>query len=95
LWLQIIQQIRDAPVLFSLLWQSLTITAVLRLAVVAKMGLLVLGSLLYVLSPLDIVPEAVFGVFGYIDDIIVALYVYVFVASFVRSALLQAQAALE
>ena len=29
---------------------------------------LVLGTLLYVVSPLDIIPEAVFGIFGFMDD---------------------------
>lgn len=31
---------------------------------------MILGLVLYVLSPLDIIPEAVFGVIGLIDDIL-------------------------
>ena len=35
-----------------------------------------LGSMfLYVLSPLDIMPEAFFGILGYIDDFLIALII--------------------
>ena len=33
-----------------------------------------LAALLYVLSPVDIIPEAVFGVFGIVDDAMVATW---------------------
>lgn len=34
---------------------------------------MMIGAALYVLSPLDLIPEAVFGVFGLMDDALVIL----------------------
>ncbi|CAM6085960.1 unnamed protein product [Calypogeia fissa] len=34
---------------------------------------MMIGAALYVLSPLDLIPEAVFGVFGFLDDAVVIL----------------------
>ena len=38
-----------------------------------RMILLILGGVVYLLIPFDIVPEVVFGVFGLLDDLIVVL----------------------
>ena len=35
----------------------------------------------YFLSPLDIIPEVIFGVFGMVDDILVGLYVIIAISS--------------
>jgi RING finger protein 170 len=35
----------------------------------------------YTLSPVDLIPEFVFGIFGFIDDIIVVLYIFVAISS--------------
>ncbi|KAL3681831.1 hypothetical protein R1sor_024787 [Riccia sorocarpa] len=42
---------------------------------------LMIGAALYILSPLDLIPEAIFGVFGYIDDALVMLLAVMFYLS--------------
>ncbi|KAL2619999.1 hypothetical protein R1flu_000207 [Riccia fluitans] len=42
---------------------------------------LLIGAALYILSPLDLIPEAIFGVFGYIDDALVMLLAFMFYLS--------------
>lgn len=39
----------------------------------ARDWVMLVGAALYVLSPLDLIPEAVFGVFGLVDDMLVIL----------------------
>jgi RING finger protein 170 len=42
-----------------------------------------LGTLLYVLSPLDLLPEAIFGLVGLVDDVVVACcFLLVFVGAY-------------
>ena len=49
----------------------------------------VLGGFLYVISPFDIIPEAVFGIVGLIDDLVLVIGVLVLVTSGFRNILLQ------
>ena len=42
--------------------------------------LVMLAAVAYFLSPFDLIPEMVFGIFGYIDDIIAVFFVLVHVA---------------
>jgi len=36
---------------------------------------------IYVLSPLDLIPEFIFGIFGIIDDLIVGIYVVIAIST--------------
>ncbi|OAE26762.1 hypothetical protein AXG93_1129s1110 [Marchantia polymorpha subsp. ruderalis] len=42
---------------------------------------LMIGAALYILSPLDLIPEAIFGVFGLVDDALVMLLAVMFYLS--------------
>ena len=52
----------------------------------------VIGSLLYVFSPFDLLPELVFGVLGYVDDALILVAVSVVVAGLYRAFTMQRQA---
>jgi len=43
-----------------------------------------LFALLYLISPLDILPEAVFGFFGLLDDVFVVLLVTIYISIIYR-----------
>lgn len=45
-------------------------------------------SAIYVLSPVDILPENVLGLFGFFDDFLVLLIVFLHLAAVYRSLLL-------
>ena len=51
------------------------------------------GTLLYVFSPFDLLPELVFGVLGLVDDALIIVAVCVFAAGIYRTATLGRQAA--
>ncbi len=59
-----------APDLFHLLWKLSTDP---RIAAPEKIKLL--AAIAYFISPLDLMPEILFGPFGFIDDIAVAAFV--------------------
>ena len=65
------EHIRDLPVLlrhlWSFIWTGEGLTWLFRLRIYT------LGAMagVYLLSPFDIVPEAVFGIIGILDDIII------------------------
>lgn len=70
--LQVWAQLLDVPTLIRRAFHDV---ATGRLVVVSaiglRLGLAMLAAFLYLLSPLDIVPEAVFGVLGLLDDVAV------------------------
>lgn len=54
------------------------VTVVIR----ARIAMLLLSAMLYTLSPFDLVPEAVFGLFGLVDDaVVVVLIAYALAAT--------------
>ena len=53
-----------------------------------KILLLQLTVVLYLCSPVDLIPEAVFGVLGLIDDLVVAILVAYTIAGVWRAHLL-------
>lgn len=44
----------------------------------------VLAAIMYLISPLDMIPEAVFGIFGLIDDIVVVVLLAIYVTIIYR-----------
>ncbi|KAK9162098.1 hypothetical protein Syun_003000 [Stephania yunnanensis] len=48
----------------------------------------ILVSVIYVLSPIDIIPEGVLGFIGFVDDILVALFFFLHIAAIYRAVLL-------
>ncbi|GKV09150.1 hypothetical protein SLEP1_g20694 [Rubroshorea leprosula] len=44
-------------------------------------------SVAYVLSPIDIIPEAILGIVGFLDDILIVLLCFLHVAALYRSVL--------
>lgn len=90
------QMIRDAPYLLRRFWHEVSDLHNLRrnmLWLKLLRVVVVLASIVvYVLSPFDLVPEAVFGVLGLLDDVAVCCVFLVVAASVYRRILLEREA---
>ncbi|XP_078488684.1 E3 ubiquitin-protein ligase RNF170 [Ciona intestinalis] len=74
----------DLPALLRHLWREFFSVGGLVMMFRARIFLCFVAVLLYVLSPLDILPEAVLGVIGFIDDFFIFLLVLVYVTIIYR-----------
>lgn len=88
---QLWTQLRDTP---TILRQLVRRYSSLQIAMVSfsslRMLVMALSAAAYVLSPLDLVPEAIFGVFGLIDDVLIAALAALSVAALARTQILNA-----
>ena len=67
-------------------------SSLVRLLFRSHFALSVVGSLLYVFSPFDLLPELVFGVLGYVDDALILVAASVVLAGLYRAFTVQRQA---
>ncbi|ERN18198.1 E3 ubiquitin-protein ligase RNF170 [Amborella trichopoda] len=85
----LLQRIRDMPLLIRrLLRELMDPQRSLPLVFRARIFISMFVSVLYVLSPIDILPEAILGVIGLLDDALIVLVVLLHLAAMYRSALL-------
>ena len=75
LFLQLLQYISDMPVIAGHVWRLLFTMQGIVLLCRLHILLLLLLLILYLLSPLDLIPEALFGVLGLLDDFIILVSV--------------------
>lgn len=81
---QLMHHIYDVPMLLWHMWRALF---TLRGLVLLRLTLLLSFLLLYTLSPLDILPEAAFGLLGLLDDLLVILIVLLTISMVYRAHL--------
>jgi len=82
----------DTPVLLRRLWREITTGGALRVVFQYRNLGLIIGAVLYLISPFDIIPEAVFGLVGLLDDLIVLMVVLILLAHFYRTTMLRRRA---
>jgi RING finger protein 170 len=80
----VMDMVRDAPLLLRRLWHDLSPGVVLSMLCKFRFMWFMLLTVLYLLSPIDLIPEAVFGVVGLVDDAIVFCMALVICASAYR-----------
>ncbi|XXG88247.1 hypothetical protein AAC387_Pa12g0483 [Persea americana] len=85
----LIQRLRDVPFLIRRLIRDLmdpqrSLPLVFRVRMIFAMVL----STVYVLSPIDILPEGVLGIVGLLDDLLIVLIVFLHLSAIYRSVLL-------
>ena len=78
--LQLLQYLYDTPVILGHVWRLLFTAEGVVLPCRLHILLLLLLVVLYLFSPLDLIPEAVFGVLGLVDDIIILVAVVAYTA---------------
>ncbi|NP_001088785.1 E3 ubiquitin-protein ligase RNF170 isoform X1 [Xenopus laevis] len=54
-----------------------------------RIVLCLLGALLYLVSPLDIIPEALFGILGFLDDLFVLFLLLIYISIMYREVVTQ------
>ena len=80
----VVEQVRDLPMLLRHLVVYLFSGEGLHLAFQLRVGVLAVVWLVYLLSPLDLLPEAVFGLIGLIDDLVIFLLISMYLTFFFR-----------
>ncbi|CAM9995856.1 unnamed protein product, partial [Phaeothamnion confervicola] len=87
------QTVRDAPILLRYLLSDIVrgdgriFAIMLRRTLVSYQLLQCLLGVLYIVSPVDFLPEAVVGILGYLDDVLVFLFALVYISTLYRVAL--------
>jgi len=84
-----IEIISDTPILLRHLVSEMLSPHGLVIAMRIRFMLAFTIAILYVLSPLDLLPEAVFGLLGLLDDVMVMLIMLVIVTAFYRTMVLR------
>ncbi|XP_031405490.1 E3 ubiquitin-protein ligase RNF170-like isoform X2 [Punica granatum] len=84
----LIQRMQDLPFfLRRLLRELMDPQRSLPLFIRARVYLAMILSAIYILSPVDFIPEAILGIIGYLDDLIILLVCVLHVAALYRSVL--------
>ncbi|VDK66977.1 unnamed protein product, partial [Onchocerca ochengi] len=83
----IIDYIRDLPVLVPYMIRAVISVNGLMYMFRIRVFLCLLGMAIYILSPFDILPEAVFGLLGMVDDIFISFVVLVYATILFRQLL--------
>lgn len=82
----LLDSLRDVPTLVRLAVTDVRTGALLITSGVGlHVCLAVLGAALYLLSPLDVIPEAAFGVLGLLDDCLIIAIALLFIAHIYRA----------
>ncbi|KAK9271368.1 hypothetical protein L1049_026958 [Liquidambar formosana] len=85
----LIQRMQDLPFLLRrLLRELMDPQRSLPFVIKARVYFAMILSVIYILSPVDIIPEGILGIIGLLDDLIIALIFFLHVAAIYRSVLL-------
>lgn len=79
--------IRDLPVIIPHLLRTLLSFRGLVLMSQCRIILCLLGLFFYVIIPGDLLPENVFGIFGFLDDILIVFFIFVYISIMFRQLL--------
>lgn len=77
--------IRDIPALLRHLWSEFFSMSGLVVMFRIRILLCAFAILLYLISPLDFLPEAVFGVIGLLDDVFVLMLLLIYMTVIYRN----------
>lgn len=84
----LVQRLQDLPFLLRRLSREiLDPQRSLPLVIRARVYLAMLLSAIYIISPIDIIPEGILGVIGLMDDLLIALICFLHIATLYRSVL--------
>ncbi|VVA95009.1 unnamed protein product [Arabis nemorensis] len=84
----LVQRMQDLPFLLRrLLREMMDPQRTLPLVIRARVYIAMILSAVYIISPIDIIPEGVLGVVGLLDDLLIALICFLHVAALYRSVL--------
>ena len=79
--------IMDAPFLVKRFLREIFTTDVTVLVRNYRLILMILTGIVYILSPFDLIPEMIFGIMGFIDDLVIFIFIFIAVAQGFRQIL--------
>ena len=85
----LMEQLLDTPALLRHLWRAFFTPGMLHLTYALRILTVCLTIFIYLISPLDLLPESVFGVVGLIDDILVTLFLLCLAGNIFRAFLVE------
>ena len=83
----LMEHLYDTPAFLRHLFRAFFTPGVLHITYLLRMGIILIGLIVYVISPLDIIPESVFGLFGLLDDVIVIIFLLCLLGNLYRAFL--------
>ena len=83
-----LEYITDTPELVRRIFVECFSTNGLRLALRFRMFFFFAFALLYLLSPLDLIPEGIFGIIGFLDDLFIVLSILILASISYRQSVL-------
>lgn len=84
-----IDRLRDVPTLLRHLFREMFSVGGLFWMFRIRILLCLVGAVTYLASPLDILPEALFGLLGFMDDFFVILLLFVYISIMYREVVTQ------
>lgn len=87
-YFQWIDYLYDAPTLIRHCFREMFTVNGWRMIYYSRIIFLIIVVIFYVISPLDLIPEAVFGFLGLVDDLLVILMVIVYASMIYRQVVL-------
>ncbi|XP_076439961.1 E3 ubiquitin-protein ligase RNF170-like [Babylonia areolata] len=84
--------IRDLPTLLRHAWNEFFTVGGLIFMFRVRVVICVIAAFVYFISPLDIIPEAAFGILGFLDDVFIVLLLAIYI-SIVYRQIVEARAA--
>lgn len=85
----LLDYVRDCPVLLRHMFMDFFTFGGLVWMFRLRVVLCCLGAVVYLFNPLDIIPEAMFGIFGFLDDVIVFLLCVIYVSIIYRRVVIR------
>jgi len=85
----LLEYLKDIPLVLNHIWMELTGQGGLRFFCTAQVITAIVGAILYLLLPYDIFPEQVFGIIGFLDDILIMATVLVYLSYLYRAIVIE------
>ena len=86
---QLIDRLRDVPTLLRHAFREMLSVGGLFWMFRLRILLCLVGALTYLASPLDFIPEALFGLLGFLDDLFVILLLFIYISIMYREVVTQ------
>uniref|UniRef100_A0A4W5M5C9 E3 ubiquitin-protein ligase RNF170 n=1 Tax=Hucho hucho TaxID=62062 RepID=A0A4W5M5C9_9TELE len=85
----LMDRLRDVPTLLRHLFREMFSVGGLFWMFRIRILLCLIGALTYLISPLDFIPEALFGLLGFLDDFFIILLLFIYISIMYREVVTQ------
>lgn len=85
----LMDHLRDVPTLLRHAFREMFSRGALFCMFQIRILLCLVGALMYLVSPLDLIPEALFGILGFMDDLFVIVLFFIYISIMYREVVTQ------